>query len=375
MSCSTATDRDRSHRDRLVSIVLPAFNEAQVLPRLCDRITASLSSCDVRYEIIFVDDGSTDESAEVLSTIADQDARVRVIHFSRNFGHQAAIHAGLLHSRGDAIVLMDSDLQDDPACLPEFISKWRQGFDVIYAIRANRKENPAKRFLFYSFYRLLNLVAQTPMPMDAGNFGLVDRSVLQQIIGMVERDRYFPGLRNWVGFRQTGITVERGQRHDNQPRVSLLQLFQLAKTAIFSFSRVPLSLFYALAVVSIGICLACTGFTLYHRLFTGLAVPGWASITIVASLFGALNSLGIAVLGEYVIRIYDQVRGRPQFIVSSYQNFEVQTLESTEDQILQTIDELRMPASSCRGKMPRSATFPNLGQGSATDVPPPASCR
>ncbi len=363
-------DRPRSRSDQLVSVVLPAFNESRVLGRLYERITASLNECDVRYEIIFVNDGSSDASGEVLTSLATEDSRVRVIHFSRNFGHQAAIHAGLQHAHGNAIILMDSDLQDDPSCLPEFINQWRQGFDVVYAIRTNRKENPAKRFLFYAFYRVLNLVAQTPMPMDAGNFGLVDRSVLRQIISMVERDRYFPGLRNWVGFRQTGIAVERGERHDAQPRVSIMQLFQLAKTAIFSFSRVPLSLFYALAVISIVICTTCTCFTLYHRLFTGLAVPGWASITIVASLFGALNSLGIAVLGEYVIRIYDQVRARPQFIVSRYQNFPSVTVEPAEDQILQTIDELRQqtPPPGEQRTVPLALT--NLDQGAAWDAPP-----
>lgn len=299
-----------------VSVVLPLFNEAAVLGELTRRVEAALRECGRRYEIIFVNDGSRDGSGELLDEIAAENPAVKVLHFSRNFGHQAAVHAGLSHARGDAVIVMDSDLQDDPRAIVEFVHQWQNGYDVVYAVRHSRKENGVKRLLFHAFYRVLNSISRTPMPMDAGNFGLLDARVAREIVAVMDCDRYFPGLRSWVGFRQKGIPVERGRRHDDQPRVSMLGLFRLAKTAIFSFSAVPLTFFYVIAGLSLFTCLAVAAFTLYHKLVTGLALPGWTSITIVASFFGALNALGIGILGEYAIRIYDQVRVRPQFIVA-----------------------------------------------------------
>jgi hypothetical protein len=234
-------------------------------------------------------------------------------------------------------------MQDEPASIPEFIRHWRMGFDVVYAVRMKRKENLFKRALFHLFYRSLNAVSCTQIPNDAGVFSLMDRQVVKSVIQMSENDRYLPGLRQWVGFRQIGLPVERNPRHDDKPRVSLYQLFQLAKTALFSFSRVPLSSFYAIAIISVVVCTGCISFVLYHKFVTGLAIPGWASITIIGSFFGALNALGIGVLGEYVVRIYDQVRNRPQFIIQRTVNFESSRTESAdilEQQILGSIEEL-----------------------------------
>ena len=315
-------------RETCVSIVLPLYNEANVLERLVQLVEGSLSSCGCDHEIIFVNDGSDDDSGRILDELARSDRRIRVIHFSRNFGHQAAVHAGLLHASGDAVVVMDSDLQDDPSCIPEYLTKWQQGYDVVYAIRTDRKENPVKRFLFFAFYRILNLISRTPIASDAGNFGLVDRRVAAQIAGLHDRDRYFPGLRSWVGFRQIGIPVERLARHDGRPRVSFVGLIRLAKSAIFSFSTLPLSVFYVIAAASVLIATILAGFVLYHKIHTGLAIPGWASITLTGSLFGALNALGIGILGEYVVRTYDQVRARPLFLVARRANFDVETADS-----------------------------------------------
>jgi len=305
----------------LVSVVLPCFNEGGVLEQLTTRLVRAFSQIDAAYEIVYVNDGSTDHSAEILDGLAAADQAIRVVHLSRNFGHQAAVQAGLEHTRGDAVVVMDSDLQDDPAAIGEFLERWRAGYDVVYAVRRNRKESPAKRFLFYAFYRVLNAISDMPIPRDAGNFGLVDRLALEHLLQLTDRDRFYPGLRRWVGFRQTGVPVERHARHDAQPRVSLRQLFQLAKSAIFSFSRLPLAVFYTVALVSLVVCLGLCCFTLYHKLFTGLAIPGWTSVTITSSFFGALNALGIAILGEYVVRIYDQVRARPPYIAARKVNF------------------------------------------------------
>lgn len=308
----------RPLQDALISIVLPVFNERSVLETLIGQLHEALSVCGCRYEMLFVNDGSTDGSAERLDELAAADPAVRVLHFSRNFGHQAALHAGLSHARGDAVIVMDSDLQDDPAAVRSFLEQWQSGYDVVYAVRSERKENIVKRGLFLAFYRVLNGISHTRMPMDAGNFGLIDRRVAEEIASVIDRDRYYPGLRSWVGFRQIGVPVARGRRYDDQPRVSLRGLFRLAKTAIFSFSSVPLSIFYLISGLSLAACIGVAGFALYHKLFTGLAIPGWASTTMIGSFFGALNALGIGILGEYAIRIYDQVRARPHYIVARH---------------------------------------------------------
>ena len=336
-------DATRCFRNCRISVVMPVYNEAAILQELTDSVVTVLDQMQAVFEIVYVNDGSSDASRSILDRLAHTDSRVRVVHLSRNFGHQPAVHAGLDHATGDLVVLMDSDLQDDPQAIPDFVAKWEQGFDVVYAKRVNRKESLPKRALFHAFYRVLNAVADSPMPSDAGNFSLMDRRVVDAIRQMPERDRYLPGLRSWAGFRQTGIPVERLARHDDQPRVSLAGLFRLAKTAVFSFSSFPLTLFYGIAAISACVCLAAIGFVLYHKAFTGLAIPGWASTIITASFFGALNALGISVLGEYVIRIYDQVRARPIFL---QQNSETTVVEhsaaalsgSNADDLLQQIE-------------------------------------
>ncbi|MFH1923354.1 MAG: glycosyltransferase family 2 protein, partial [Planctomycetota bacterium] len=300
----------RSSEQVLLSVVLPVYNEQDVLATLLGELTESLSECDVDHEILFVNDGSSDASPEILDRLAAESASVRVIHLVRNFGHQAAVQAGLAHARGDAVVLMDSDMQDSPQAIPRLVERWRSGYDVVYAIRTQRKEGPLKRFLFAAFHRLLARVASVRIPADAGIFGLVDRRVVRELIALTERDRYFPGLRSWVGFRQTGVEVERGARYDDRPRVSLLGLVRLAKTAVFSFSSLPLTVFYVIGGLAAVVFVVLGSYSLFAKLFTDLASPGWTSHILTGSFFGALNALGICILGEYVVRIYDQVRAR-----------------------------------------------------------------
>lgn len=305
-----------------VSVVLPVFNEERVLDQLESCVTQAVRRCGCRPELVFVNDGSRDSSPVLLDALARRHGHVRVVHLSRNFGHQAAVQAGLRHAGGDVVVVMDSDMQDDPNGIARFLEKWQEGYDVVYAIRYGRKENAAKVFLFHAFYRVLNRVSQIPMPPDAGNFGLIDRRVAEEIAGLLDRDRYFAGLRSWVGFRQTGVPVERGPRYDGTPRVSMKGLWRLAKSAIFSFSAVPLSVFYALGILAMAVFLGLGGFCLYHKIFTGEAIPGWTSLMMTASFTGALNAMGIAILGEYVMRIYDQVRARPLYVVARRVNFD-----------------------------------------------------
>jgi dolichol-phosphate mannosyltransferase len=304
-----------------ISAVLPVYNEADVLRALVGHVTDAIADCGARPELVFVNDGSRDASAAVLDDLAASHDHVRVVHLSRNFGHQAAVQAGLSHSGGDVVVVMDADMQDDPYSIGSLLAKWREGYDVVYAVRYGRKENAVKVCLFNAFYRVLNAVSRTPMPVDAGNFGLIDRRVADALIGLPDRDRYFAGLRSWVGFRQVGVPVERGPRYDGQPRVSMRGLCRLAKSAIFSFSALPLSVFYLISSLSIGVFAVVCAFTLYHKLVTGAAIPGWTSVMMTGCLFGALNALGIAILGEYVVRIYDQVRGRPLYLVERTVNF------------------------------------------------------
>lgn len=314
------SSNQRNRHTVVVSLVLPVFNETAILNELTRQIVSVMDEELLQFEIVYVNDGSSDGSRENLNTLAALDERITVVHLSRNFGHQPAVHAGLEHASGDIVIVMDSDLQDDPGAIPKFLEQWERGYDVVYAQRFNRKENAGKRFLFYSFYRVLNSIADSPIPADAGNFGLMDRKVVDALLQLPERERFFPGLRSWAGFNQTGIPVERAARHDDQPRVSMAGLFRLAKTAVFSFSGFPLKFFYVIAAISAVVCAASISFVLWHKTMTGLAVPGWASMIITASFFGALNALGISILGEYVIRIYDQVRSRPVYLAENVVN-------------------------------------------------------
>jgi dolichol-phosphate mannosyltransferase len=298
-----------------ISVVLPVYNEAGVLTDLFRRVRDAIDKVGAKSEIIFVNDGSRDGSPQILDDLAVVHPQVRVLHLSRNFGHQAAVQAGLAHATGDVVLLMDSDMQDAPEALPRFLLQWQAGYDVVYAVRSRRKEWWPKRLLFALFHRVLALVANTSIPIDAGNFSLMDARVVREIVRLGEHDRYLPGLRSWVGFRQKGIEVRRQARYDGRPRVSLRGLVRLAKTAIFSFSTFPLFVFTLIGYLALAVFVGLSGFSIYYRLFTDQAVPGWASMLLVGSFFGALNALGISMLGAYVARIYDQVRGRPIYLV------------------------------------------------------------
>ncbi len=370
---------DRSSGPSLLSVVMPVYNEAEVLPTLVESVRQAAVDCGQPLEIVFVNDGSRDASPRILDELAADDHRVRVVHFSRNFGHQAAVQAGLAHARGDVVVLMDSDMQDSPAAMGAFLAKWREGYDVVYAIRTDRKEHPLKRACFSAFHRLLASISSTPIPVDAGNFGLLDRRVVDELVRLGERDRYLPGLRSWVGFRQTGVEVERLARYDDQPRVSFWGLWRLAKTAIFGFSTFPLTLFYVIGYLALGIFAAVSGFSLACRLFTDLAIPGWTSHILIGCFFGALNALGISMLGEYVVRIYDQVRGRPLYVVDRRVNFTPAAalqpergLEEGYDELMTQLADLlegaRRAASPADRNAPRPWPLPGLPLASKPDA-------
>lgn len=343
-----------------ISVVMPLLNEVAVIRQVVQQATEAVESKGCQWRVVLVNDGSTDGSDEVLDEMAALDHRISVVHLSRNFGHQAAVHAGLSHCDADAVILMDSDAQDDPKALANMIDRWQEGYDVVYAVRFARKEGLLKRFAFSTFHRIMAGMASIEIPRDAGNFGLMDARVVKEVVALGETDRYFPGLRTWVGFRQCALPVERLKRHDDTPRVSIKGLISLAKTAMFSFSRIPLLAFYGLAVLSAAIGVACIAWATYHKLFTGQAIPGWASITSLSAFFGAINALGIAILGEYVARIYDQVRDRPAYVVDQTRNLDPDLLSQPNDvevELLEEIEQLRNEIVEIKAKSVNQKTL------------------
>lgn len=353
--------------DTKITIVMPLLNEVAVIEQLVEQTATVLNQTGCQWQFVLVNDGSTDGSREVLDRMAGLESRITVLHLSRNFGHQSALHAGLEHATGDATILMDSDAQDDPNVLPQMIDQWQRGHDVVYAVRYGRKENIIKRSAFHLFHRSMQSLASIAIPRDAGNFGLMDARVVKHVVSLGETDRYFPGLRTWVGFKQCALPVERLRRHDDQPRVSFRGLVSLAKTAMFSFSRVPLLAFYGLALVSLMIGFTCIAWALYHKLFTGQAIPGWASVTTVSAFFGAINALGIAILGEYIARIYDQVRDRPAYVVAETKNLtseEPSASVKTEQELLLDIQGLLKELEGAKSEPNRHSVFPMVDSSS-----------
>ncbi len=301
-----------------LSVVAPVYNEEKnIRPFLAEVIeTLICLSPPGGYEVVLVNDGSRDGSAEVLDECAQEHGDVvTVIHLARNFGMESAIFAGLEHADGDAVIILDSDMQDDPGAFETFAEKWRAGYDVVYAVRTSRQESFLRRGLFRVFYRLLQWLANIEIPLDASNFGLMDRCVVDAIVTMQERNRFFRGLRAWVGFRQVGVPVARRARRAHGTRLGLRGQWRLAMNAIFAFSYVPLFVFRLAGAFTLLFCAGLIGWVLYAKLFVGLDMKAWASQMIATSFIGGINLLGIGVLGEYVARMHDEVKGRPNYIV------------------------------------------------------------
>jgi polyisoprenyl-phosphate glycosyltransferase len=298
-----------------LSVVIPVFNEQENIPVLYPRLVAVLEKIEPSFEIIFVDDGSRDQSLPVLNKLAAQDAHVTVVQLARNFGHQVAISAGLDYAHGRGVIVMDADLQDPPEVLPQFIAKWREGHDVVYAIREHRKEEWLKRSAYAAFYRLLQRVANVDIPIDSGDFCIMDRRVVDLLVQMPERNRFVRGIRSWVGLDQVGLTYERQPRHAGESKYTFGRLTYLALDGLVSFSFLPLRMISILGfgVSTISILMAIV--YAVQKLTVGLNPPGFAT-TIVAILFLAgIQLITIGVIGEYVGRIFEEVKGRPLYIV------------------------------------------------------------
>jgi len=313
---------------KMISVVVPCFNEEAVLPELFNRLGKAAVTWGMDYEIICVDDGSRDRTWELLKAQNKVDARWRCLSFARNFGHQIAVSAGLFYSTGDAVAVMDADLQDPPEELGRFLEKWREGYDVVYAIRQRRKEGWIKRFGYWCFYRLLARLVAFEIPLDSGDFCLMSRRVVEVITAMPERSRFVRGLRAWAGFRQTGLAFERAARAAGKPKYNFRKLFKLATDGLLSFSAVPLRMATYLGLWVSGFAFAGAVFTLVQKIFAeqfariGLAPsPGFPTIVISVLFLGGVQLICLGILGEYIGRIYDEVKGRPPWIIRDRAGF------------------------------------------------------
>ena len=304
----------------LVSLVIPVLNESENLPALWSRLRAVTSGLsDVEFEAVFVDDGSTDDTAASINALPVEGGNLQwvLVQLSRNFGHQAAITAGMQHASGDAVVFLDADLQDPPELIVDFLDHFRHGYDVVYGVRKNRKEPLWLRFCFASFYRLFNAIAERPIPLDAGDFGLMSKRVAKLIAQMPERDRLIRGMRSWVGFKQIGIPYDRPGRYAGTSRYSVMRRIEGALDGLFGYSRIPIRLSLLLGIVVClvaGVYLAST--LVGQFVFGGQAVRGWTSLLVLAFMLGGANLVATAIVGEYVSRVYFQGKNRPLFIVA-----------------------------------------------------------
>jgi dolichol-phosphate mannosyltransferase len=304
------------------SIVIPILNESATLPELLRRLDAVVKQLGHTWEVIVVNDGSTDDSIDVLLSLKKQYAYLKVVDLSRNFGHQPALTAGIEHASGRAVILMDGDLQDQPEAIPAFIEKWREGFAVVYAIREKRKESLPKRAAFAAFYWIQTRISRIETPLNAGIFSLLDRAVVEALKSMPERNRYLPGLRAYVGFPQTGVRVERAHRFEGEPRVRLRGLIKLSMDAIFGYATLPLRLVFLAGLVLAGVSLCVAALGLYFRFVLGVQLADWAFGLTTTFFFGGVQLISIGIIGEYVGRIYDEVKRRPYYVAKRLYGFE-----------------------------------------------------
>lgn len=307
-----------------LSIIVPCFNEEDVLPQTHQRLLKTLDSDDtIESEIVYVDDGSSDATADILNAFVDADDRVVVVSLTRNFGHQAAITAGLQMASGDAIAVIDADLQDPPEIILEMIAQWRGGYDVVYGVRSQREGGLAKRTAYNLFYRFFRAMVNFDVPVDSGDFALMDRKAVDALNALPERNRYVRGLRAWIGLRQIGIPYRRPARAAGISKYTFLKLIRLGLDGIVSMSSKPLSIIFALGVVSSILSTACFVFYLFWWLsdveifgHSPANVPGFISIVLLLLLLSGIQLISIGVIGEYVGRIYDEAKNRPTYLIS-----------------------------------------------------------
>jgi dolichol-phosphate mannosyltransferase len=304
----------------MLSLVTPIYNEQQIIPRLHEEVSRAFDGIGLPWEVVYVDDGSRDESLSMLLALQQRDPHVVVAELSRNWGHQPAVTAGLSVARGDAIILMDGDLQDPPAVIPELVDAWKRGAEVVVAERRSRIESGIRKHLFPLFYKFLGFLSDFPIPLNAGIFGLVDRQVVDAILRLTETNRYLPGLRAWVGFKTAVVYYDRAGRAAGEPKQTLSRLIKYALDAIFSFSYKPLRLTLWFGLTTAFLSVALGLFFIVCRIFgIGLfgspVVYGYTSTLVFILLLAGVQLTSIGILGEYIGRIYDEVKRRPLFVL------------------------------------------------------------
>ncbi|HEX8476451.1 MAG TPA: glycosyltransferase family 2 protein [Pyrinomonadaceae bacterium] len=307
-----------------VSVVVPCYNEGLVIRETHRRLVEVLESLEgARFEIVYVDDGSRDETARALGELQAGDERVRVLLLSRNFGHQIAVTAGLEHASGDAVVIIDADLQDPPEVIAEMYAHWREGSQVAYGVRTDRAgETAFKLWTAKMFYRLINRLSGIEMPLDTGDFRLMDRSVVEALLAMPERDRYLRGMVSWVGFRQTPVYYKRAPRFAGASKYPLLKMLRFATDGVISFSFTPLRLATWMGFVALAMAFGGIVYAVLLRLYTHDWVRGWASLFVAVLFMGGVQLVSLGIIGEYIGRIYGEVKQRPLYFVRERLGFE-----------------------------------------------------
>jgi len=299
-----------------ISVVIPIYNEEKNIPVLIIELQKNLNVYS-DYEIIFVNDGSKDTSENILKEACSQDAKIKLINLSRNFGHQEALTAGLENANGDAVIMMDGDMQDPPSLIPSMIEKWKEGFEVVYTVKKKRNEPFVRKFLFKQFHKIFALLSEYEMPMDCGIFSLIDKKVLKIIVSLQEKNKYIAGLRYWVGFNQTSIEFERPERLEGEPKQTFSKLFKLAFDGIFSFSNKPLDFAFLLGMIITLLSLALILVILYIKLFTNRAIPGYATYTSIILFMGGINIFISGILGRYISMIFKDTKNRPIYLIKN----------------------------------------------------------
>lgn len=299
-----------------ISIIVPLYNEEETLPLLVERLNNVMDSFNKEIEVILIDDGSRDRTPNMIKQLSLTDERYQAVLLSRNFGHQAALSAGMKYCNGtEAAFVIDGDLQDPPELLPKFYEKYEQGFDVIYAVRKNRKESVIKKAAYHMFYRILNRISTIELPVDSGDFSLISREVVDVLNQMPEESRYIRGLRTWIGFTQTAFEYDRAERVAGSSKYSFRQLFKLAYNGIFNFSEVPIKVLTWLGVISVSSSLLYILVVVIKKVFFGGVPEGFTTLFLAIVLFSGVQLISIGIIGEYVLRIFFQVKKRPLFVV------------------------------------------------------------
>ncbi len=298
-----------------IGLVIPCYNEESVLNSLVERLNRLCTASEFTIRILFVNDGSSDRTRDMLRQICAEHRHISCIHFSRNFGHQAAVSAGLMHVKGDASVVLDADLQDPPEVIPAMVEKWLEGYDVVYGVRRKRKEGFLLKTAYFLFYRIMKKLVPFNVPLDAGDFALVDRRVIDAINQLPEKTRFVRGLRGWVGYKQIGLPYERDSRQAGDSKYSYLKLFKLALDGIIAYSTIPLRIGIWVGTVSAISGLFYFLYVIYSKLVMDSNPSGWASLSSIILVLGGVQLLVLGIIGEYIGRIFDEVKARPSYII------------------------------------------------------------